>query len=150
MASRALNFIYFHRRRIAVTAGFCGAYGMTCHSAIKWKNDVLRLGIAGSLATVFIEAAFHMVDTVNIRAKSQAKQISTFKMTQLIYRGEGLKGFSKGFSAAFYGGVAYGFTYFVIYKVLKEKLKERLESKVDLAVVYLLAAFLTEVCSLSV
>jgi hypothetical protein len=70
MFSKTINFLYFHRRRAAVTATFCGLYGATCYSALSWQNEVLRFGIAGSLANVTVEAMFHVFDTVNIRTKS--------------------------------------------------------------------------------
>lgn len=67
---KTLNFLHFHRRRVAVSCAFVGGYSYTCHKARFWQNDVLRLGVAGSLATVVVECGFHFADTVNIRAKS--------------------------------------------------------------------------------
>jgi len=71
-------------------------------------------------------------------------------MANKIYQKEGVIGFGRGFSAAFYGSVIYGFTYFCIYKILKTKFKDYFDGAVDLAIVYLLASFTTEVLSLSV
>lgn len=59
-------------------------------------------------------------------------------------------GFGRGFSAAFYGGIIYGFAYFSIYKVLKGYFRDYFDNTVDLALVYLLASFTTEVLTLSV
>jgi len=85
MISKTINFLHFHRRRAAVTVAFCGAYGLTCNSARKWENEVLRFGIAGSLANVIIEGTFHCFDTVNIRTKAAENYISTPTMINKIY-----------------------------------------------------------------
>jgi uncharacterized membrane protein len=85
MFSKAINFLHFHRRRVAVTVGVVGAYGLTCYKAIKWENEILRFGIAGSLANVIIESAFHFMDTVNIRSKAAEKTISTSTIIQKIF-----------------------------------------------------------------
>lgn len=66
---KALNFIYFHRRRIFVAAGFLGSYGFASKMAVNHPNEILRMGIAGSVAHVTVEAMFHFVDTVNVQAK---------------------------------------------------------------------------------
>ena len=44
---KALNFIYFHRNRIMVAGGFCGAYGYLCKKATSPQvNEVVRIGVA--------------------------------------------------------------------------------------------------------
>lgn len=111
---------------------------------------MLRFGIAGSLANVLIETAFHFADTVNIRTKASSTNISTSTMISKIYTQDGLKGFGKGFSATFYGGIIYGFCYFTIYKMIKGYFKDHFDGTVDLGVCYLLASFTTEVLTLSV
>jgi hypothetical protein len=63
---KALNFMYFHRRRILVAGTFLGSYSLLCHRAITHPNDIYRMGIAGSVAHVTVEAMFHFVDTVNV------------------------------------------------------------------------------------
>ena len=45
-------------------------YAGVCWSAINWKNEIFRLGVAGSLANLFVETSFHFIDTVNIRTKA--------------------------------------------------------------------------------
>jgi hypothetical protein len=68
---KALNFIYFHRNRVMVAGSFCGAYGYLCKKAASPQvNEVLRIGVASSLAHVTIETMFHFADTVNVRAKT--------------------------------------------------------------------------------
>ena len=146
----AINFVYFHRRRITVTTGVVGTYFSTCYSARNWDNELIKIGIAGSLSNVIVECSFHFADTVNIRTKANETNISTTSMINKIYRKEGIIGFGKGFSAAFYGAAIYGFSYFVIYKMIKSYLAEKFEGKVDMAVCYVLAAFVTECLTLSV
>lgn len=63
------NFIYFHKKRIIIGLGFCTTYGLICRSATNHPNEVIRLGIAGSIANMICECGFHVVDTVNIRSK---------------------------------------------------------------------------------
>lgn len=150
MFKKTINFLHFHKRRVAVSAFCVGAYTVTCVSATKWQSEVLRFGIAGSIANVIIETAFHCADTVNIRAKASKTNVSTTSMISKIYAQEGIKGFGRGFSAMFYGGIVYGFCFFAIYKVIKGYFKDYFDGSVDLAICYLLASFTTEVLTLSV
>ena len=53
-----------------VSGLFCTGYVATCYSALGWQNEVLRMGVAGSLANIFVESSFHFIDTVNIRSKA--------------------------------------------------------------------------------
>jgi hypothetical protein len=62
--------IYIKRRPIAVTGAFCSLYIATCYKALSWENESLRMGIAGSLASILCDTSFHFVDTLNIRAKA--------------------------------------------------------------------------------
>ena len=103
------NFVYFHRRRIAVSCVAVSCYSGMCYSALTWKNDLLRLAVAGSLANMIVETGFHFIDTLNIRTKASEKSISAGKMMNTIWEKEGIKGFGKGFSACFYGSVCVGF-----------------------------------------
>ncbi len=109
MSSSLLNFLHFHRRRVAVSCFSVSCYGALCYNALGWKNDLLRLGVAGSLSTVLIETSFHFIDTLNIRTKASEKTITAGKMMSRIWEKEGLKGFGKGFSACFYGSCLVGF-----------------------------------------
>jgi hypothetical protein len=119
-AKRAINFAYFYRRRIGIAIGFSTAYGYTCYRSIGAKNDLFRLAIAGSLASLICESTFHVVDTVNVRAKVSEHNESSLRMVNKIYAKEGLYGFTRGFSACFYGSIVCGFIYFGLYKVLKQ------------------------------
>ena len=49
---------------------FCGGYSIMAYKGILIENEIIRMGIAGSLANIICESAFHAVDTVNIRAKA--------------------------------------------------------------------------------
>ena len=70
---RALNFIYFHRRRILVGASFSSVYALACYKSVNSPAEVIRMGIAGSLAHTIVETSFHFVDTVNVRTKVSDK-----------------------------------------------------------------------------
>jgi hypothetical protein len=63
------DFLYLHRRRIFVTAGFLCCYAGVCRRLRHSKIETVRLGIAGSLTTMICDCGFHIIDTVNIRAK---------------------------------------------------------------------------------
>jgi hypothetical protein len=108
--------------------------------------------VAGSLACILCDSVFHMVDTVNIRAKAatSAQELSTMQVARSIYTKEGAVGFTKGFSACFYGAAACGFVYFSIYKFLKQSLKGILGEECDLAVCYMLASLAACTATLSV
>ena len=127
-------------------------YASTCYSALSWENEVLRMGMAGSLANLTVESAFHFIDTVNIRAKAQTNnvQVSTLSLVNKIWQKEGLYGFGKGFSACFYGATVCGFLYFSIYKCLKGVFKDYFGDAFDMAFCYLLASFSAEILTLSI
>jgi len=78
--SKAFNILHFHRRRVAFTAGALTVYFGTCYHAKNWQNEILRIGIAGSLANVVVECGFHFADTVNIRTKANETYISSANM----------------------------------------------------------------------
>lgn len=102
-----------------VAGAFLGTYGLVCKNTTKHPNEILRMGIAGSIAHVTVEAMFHFVDTVNVQSKLGESNLSSVSMVKKIYKAEGLYGFSRGFSAMFYGSVICGFIYFAGYKYLK-------------------------------
>ena len=133
-----------------IGAAFCGGYSWICYKSLTIENEVIRMGVAGSLANIVCESAFHAVDTVNIRAKASTKQISTLSMLSKIWHKEGLYGFSKGFSACFYGASVCGFMYFSLYKLFKGIFKDHFGDGVDMAFIFLLASFFAEILTLSV
>ena len=148
--SRLHNSLYFQRRRIFVSGSFCLIYATICYSALSWQNEVLRMGVAGSLANLMVESKFHFIDTVNIRSKAMkgSAQETMFSLVNKIWQKEGLYGFGKGFSACFYGAAACGFLYFAIYKFLKNKFKDNFGSALDLALIYMLASLSAETLTL--
>ena len=93
--TRLQNQLYFNKRRILVSSGFVALYAGTCYSALNWKNDVMRMGVAGSLANLLVESKFHFIDTVNIRAKamSSGRQATLFSLVDKIWQKVGLYGF---------------------------------------------------------
>lgn len=115
-----LNFIYFYRKRIAISSVTCTSYFGICHYTIQSQNEKFRLAIAGSLANLIVESSFHFADTVNVKTKVSEKNTSSINMVKKIFAKEGVYGFSKGFSATFYGSIVCGFIYFSLYKELKE------------------------------
>ena len=148
---KSLNFLYFHRRRIVTATVFCGAYGYACYKTTSPSfNEIVRMGVAGSLANLSVEAMFHFADTVNVRAKTSDGNDSSLKIVQKIYRKEGLYGFGRGFSACFYGSVACGFIYFSLYKLFKVYFREWLGEDTNPAAVYFGASFVAEFFTLLV
>lgn len=83
--TKTMNFLHFHRKRLIVSASFVTVYGITCRKTTNHPNDILRLGVAGSLANLVVESMFHFVDTVNVRAKLNDKSISSLNMARKIY-----------------------------------------------------------------
>lgn len=147
---KALNFAYFHRRRILVAGAFLGSYGYICKKTTNHQNELIRMGIAGSVAHVTVEAMFHFVDTVNVQAKLGEQNLSSYSMVKKIYQAEGIYGFSRGFSAMFYGSVICGFIYFAGYKFLKNYFQERLGDSHHFALMFFLASFIAEFFTLIV
>jgi len=74
--------MHFHRRRILVGSIFTGTYGYCCYKSINSKNEIFRMGVAGSLANVSVEAGFHFIDTINVRAKVHHSNISMMSMVR--------------------------------------------------------------------
>ena len=64
------NSIYFQKRRILMSSVFVAGFGFTCYNARSWNQEVLRMGVAGSLAYTVCETSFHFIDTINIRSKA--------------------------------------------------------------------------------
>jgi hypothetical protein len=148
--TQAFNFMHFHRRRIFVAYSFIATYSWLCKRAVNFENEILRMGVAGSLANVLVEAGFHFVDTVNVRLKVSDQNMSSIKMVKNIYVKEGLYGFGKGFSACFYGSVACGFIYFSLYKLFKIYFREFFGETYNIAWTFFMASFAAEFFTLIV
>ena len=138
---RISNQLYFQKRRIFMSAAFCTAFGGACWNAREWDNEILKMGVAGSLAYTIVETSFHFIDTVNIRTKASQSGVQecTRSLVNKIWAKEGVYGFGKGFSACFYGAAFSGFLNFAIYKGLKGIFKDQFGSTMDLAFCYMLA-----------
>jgi len=147
---KMFNLLHFHRRRMMVVSAFCFGYGSLCYNARNWKSDILRMGAAGSLANCTVECLFHVVDTVNIRAKASDSRQSTSSLVSKIWSKEGIYGFGKGFSACLYGSAACGFIYFSLYKAFKKYFTEVFGHSLDMAFCFMLASFTAELLTLSV
>lgn len=157
MLAKALNLVKKHPKRLAVTGAFCSAYVGTAYSALSWENELLRMGVAGSLSSILCDSCFHLVDTVNIRAKAMESGVkgenlpkSTLSFVKSIWAKEGIAGFTKGFSACFYSSAICGFIYFTVYKLMKELTKDRLCEGSDLALSYLVSSLITQALVLTI
>lgn len=123
--SQLRNFLYFYRRKIFYHSIVAFSYTTLCWKARKWDNEVIKMGVAGSMAVGSVEAMFHFVDTVNIKSKANEKEShSAMTMVRKIWASEGVVGFGRGIGAAVYGNFSAGFIYFILYKTLKNKMPE--------------------------
>ena len=64
------TFLHFHKSRLIGNTVAAALYGGICLKAKHSNNEVVRMGVAGSLAHGTVEALFHFVDTVNIKSKA--------------------------------------------------------------------------------
>jgi solute carrier family 25 protein 38 len=106
--------------------------------------------MAGSLANCVCESTFHFVDTVNIKAKVDPNQKSTYQQVRAIYTKEGLFGFGRGFSACFYGSIFCGFYYFYLYKNIKNILFGHFGENSNHSMIYLSSAMISEMLTILV
>lgn len=141
---RISSGVKFYRNRLIAFGAFSAAYGCVLYKHKNHPNEIYRMALAGSLSNMIWEVGFHFADTVNIRSKLHAQNVTTFHMLSHIYREEGIYGLSKGISACFYGSIVWGFMYFSLYKMLKSFLHRELDQKVHSSVIYLLASFIAE------
>lgn len=79
------------------------------------------MGVAGSLANMFVECQFHILDTINIKSKvsNTVQNMNVAEQIKYVYNKEGLFGYARGFSACFYGSIFCGCVYFYLYKHVK-------------------------------
>jgi hypothetical protein len=86
-------------------------------------NEILRLGIAGSIAQLSTEIAFHPIDVINTNTKADLiGNMNSYNTTIRIYKKEGFFGFWRGASATYYAALVGGIIYFTTYKYLKNLL----------------------------
>lgn len=60
-----------------MATAFLATYSLVCKSTVNHPNEILRMGIAGSVAHVTVEAMFHFVDTVNVQSKLGEQNLSS-------------------------------------------------------------------------
>jgi len=87
-----------HKRRIGILTLFSAIYASSLHKFKDHQNELARMAMAGSLATVITDVSFHFVDTVNSRLKVHAKYKNTFHLLKKIVMEEGIYGVTKGIS----------------------------------------------------
>lgn len=89
----------------------------------KSKNEILRLGIAGSIAQFFTEIIFHPIDVINTNTKADLlTNMNSYNTTKRIYSKDGFFGFWRGASSTYYAALVGGMIYFTTYKYLKNLL----------------------------
>jgi hypothetical protein len=123
---RSINYIQRYPRHYAGYAAFSvGFYFLGQHYRYS-KNEIVRIGFAGSIALFMTEFIFHPIDVINTRTKAEISHgnINSYKMIRRIIDKEGMFGFWRGASATYYGALLGGFIYFSAYKSLKNYLKE--------------------------
>lgn len=77
--SKAMNLLFIHKKRLAIGAAFTTTYiyGLN-YIMYNSKNEILRLGVAGSFATLLVETGCHFIDTTNVRSKSSKNNRNFF------------------------------------------------------------------------
>jgi len=107
------------------------------------KNEILRLGLAGSIAQISTEIAFHPIDVINTNTKADLiGNMNSINTTIRIYNKDGLFGFCRGASATYYAAIIGGMIYFTTYKYLKNLLSST-ENKIN-TLAYLIASMTGE------
>ena len=90
------------------------------------KNEILRLGIAGSIAQISTELVFHPIDVINTNTKADLLgNVNAYYTTKKIYQNDGFFGFWRGASATYYASLIGGMIYFTTYKYLKNHLSSQ-------------------------
>lgn len=70
MIKNVANFLAGRGEGYIISGGlFTGCIGYTVMQGPKQENDLVRLGLAGTSATVITEVLMHVVDTINMRSK---------------------------------------------------------------------------------
>lgn len=87
------------------------------------SNEIIRMGIAGSIAQISTELAFHPIDVINTNTKADMiGNMNSLNTTLRIYKKDGFFGFWRGASATYYAALIGGMIYFTTYKYLKNLL----------------------------
>jgi hypothetical protein len=108
------------------------------------KFEILRLGIAGSIAALSTELVFHPIDVINTNTKADLLyNMNSINTTKRIYEKDGFFGFWRGASATYYAALIGGMIYFTTYKYLKNLLSKA-ENELN-TVAYLISSVSGEV-----
>ena len=120
-----MHYIMRYPRHYAGYAAFSVAFLFLANHHRKSKNEILRIGFAGSIAQFVTEFIFHPIDVINTRTKAEISHgnMNSYKMIRRIVDKEGMYGFWRGASATFYGALLGGLIYFSTYKSLKNLMK---------------------------
>ena len=114
------HLLHQYRNRLLTFGIFTGLYMSTLRYTKHSPSEYIRMGMAGSLASITVDSLCHIVDTVNVRAKVCNQHLTSSQMIHKIYTQEGISGFSKGYSAIYYGTITSTFIYFSLYKWFKQ------------------------------
>jgi hypothetical protein len=111
-------------------------------------NEILRMGIAGSIAQFSTEIVFHPIDVINTNTKADLiGNMNSLNTTVRIYKKDGLFGFWRGASATYYASLMGGIIYFTSYKYLKKMLSST-ENQLN-TIAYLISSILGEMLFLT-
>ena len=111
-------------------------------------NEILRMGIAGSIAQISTEIVFHPIDVINTNTKADLiGNMNSLNTTVRIYKKDGLFGFWRGASATYYASLMGGIIYFTSYKYLKKMLSST-ENQLN-TIAYLISSILGEMLFLT-
>jgi hypothetical protein len=123
---RSFNYILRYPRHYAGYAAFSVGFYFLAQHYRESKNEIIRIGFAGSIAQFVTEIIFHPIDVINTRTKAEISHgnMNSYKMIRRIIDKEGMYGFWRGASATFYGALLGGLIYFSAYKWLKNYMKK--------------------------
>lgn len=114
-------------------------YVYTLWKARQSKNELFRMGAAGSLTMFICDFSCYSIESINARQKIvKGENVGFIDMTQRVLKNEGIAAMYKGYSASFYSIITHGFLYFYVYKGLKVFLKDHFkpETAMGKALIY--------------
>ena len=112
-------------RYLYAPAGACALYTYALWKARDSKNELFRIGAAGSLTMLICDVSLYSIECVNARSKIvKGENVSFVDMTRRIVKAEGPTALYKGYSASFYSIISHGFLYFYVYKAVKVFMKD--------------------------
>lgn len=122
---RAYVYMRKHPRHYLTYFFFGAGFSFLAYYNRNSPNEILRLGIAGSIAQLSTEIAFHPIDVINTNTKADLiSNMNSLQTTKRIYSKDGFFGFWRGASATYYAALIGGMIYFTTYKYLKNILSK--------------------------